>query len=60
MKKTNVKNASRRMLTLNKETLRDLVLGGGVKAAAGVNDSNQVSICETLCTNRIDGCPVTA
>lgn len=59
MKKTTVKKALR-LLTLEKETLRDLVLGGGVKATVGGNETNQVSICPTLCTNRIDGCPVTA
>jgi len=58
MKKTTVKKRLLRKLTLETETLRNLVVGGGVKATADGNETRQVSICRTLCTNAIDGCPI--
>jgi hypothetical protein len=57
MKKITVKKASPRKLTIAKETLRSLVSGGEIKATVGTNETRQVSICDTLCTNFVDGCP---
>src|SRR5262249_6497291 len=58
MKKTTAKKATPRKLTLEIEALRNLVLGGGVNPAVDGNETRQVSICPTLCTNVVDGCPI--
>lgn len=57
MKKTIRKQV--RKLTLDKETLRQIVLGSGPGVVVGAETVN-VSQCPQYCTNVIDQCPITA
>jgi len=46
-----------RKLTLDKETLRRLVVGGDdAQTVNGGGDSTVITQCRTLCTCVIDGC----